>query len=104
MSTIDYTQLKADLIQELGLSGLSPEKQEELLGKMLEALLKRIFMNTMERLGDGGVDEYEKLIQDEKTEEKDVASFLEAKIPDYDGFVNEVILQFKKDIKAVATV
>ena len=52
MSTIDYTQLKAELIEELALSELAPEKQDELLGKMLEALLKRIFMNTMERLGD----------------------------------------------------
>lgn len=102
MSTIDYTQLKEDLIRELGLAGLSAEKQEELLGKMLEALLKRIFMNTMERLGEGGVDEYERLVQNEKTEEKDVAAFLEEKIPDYDSFVNGVIAQFKQDIKAVA--
>lgn len=102
MSTIDYTKLRADLIEELALSGLAPEKQDELLDKMLEALLKRIFMNTMERLGDAGVDEYEKLIENEKTEEKDVAAFLEAKIPDYDSFVNGIVDQFKKDIKAVA--
>jgi hypothetical protein len=103
MSTIDYTQLRADLIEELALSGLAPEKQDELLNKMLEALLKRIFMNTMERLGEAGVDEYEKLIENDKTEEKDVAAFLEAKIPDYDSFVNGIVDQFKKDIKAVAT-
>lgn len=102
MSTIDYTQLKAELIEELALSELAPEKQDELLGKMLEALLKRIFMNTMERLGDEGVNEYEKLLEKETTEEKDVAAFLEAKIPDYDTFVKGIIDQFKKDIKAVA--
>lgn len=104
MSTIDYTQLRADLIEELALSGLAPEKQDELLGKMLEALLKRIFMNTMERLGETGVDEYEKLVENTATEEKDVAAFLETKIPDYDSFVNDIIMQFKKDIKAVAAV
>ncbi len=101
MNTIDYTQLKKDLIEELALSGLTPEKQDELLGKMLEALLKRIFMNTMERLGETGVDEYEKLIES-NPEGKAVAEFLEAKIPDYNAFVQGVIDQFKKDIKAVA--
>lgn len=104
MSKIDYTQLRQDLIQELALSGLSPEKQDELLGKMLEALLKRIFMNTMERLGEEGVNEYEKLIEKEGVEEKEVATFLETKIPDYDAFVNGIVDQFKKDIKAVASV
>lgn len=103
MSTIDYTQLKAELIEELALSGLAPEKQDELLGKMLEALLKRIFMNTMERIGEEGMNEYEQLIAQDATEEKEVAAFLEAKIPDYDTFVKGIIDQFKKDIKAVAT-
>ncbi len=101
MNTIDYTKLREDLIDELALAGLAPEKQDELLGKMLEALLKRIFMNTMERLGEEGVNEYEKLVEG-NPEEKAVAEFLEAKIPDYDSFVQGIIDQFKKDVKAVA--
>ncbi|TXG75854.1 hypothetical protein E6Q11_06360 [Candidatus Dojkabacteria bacterium] len=102
MSTIDYTKLRAELIEELALSGLAPEKQDELLGRMLEALLKRIFMNTMERLGEEGMNEYEQLVENKATQEKDVADFLTKKIPDYDVFVNGIVDQFKKDIKAVA--
>lgn len=101
MNTIDYTKLREDLIDELALAGLTPEKQDELLGKMLEALLKRIFMNTMERLGEEGVNEYEKLVES-NPEERVVAKFLEVKIPDYDSFVQGIIDQFKKDVKAVA--
>ncbi len=101
MNTIDYTKLREELVDELALSGLAPEKQDELLGKMLEALLKRIFMNTMERLGDAGVAEYEKLVES-NPEEKAVAEFLEIKIPNYDSFVQDIIEQFKKDVKAVA--
>lgn len=103
MNTIDYTQLKKQLVEELSLSGLSPEKQEELLGKMLEALLKRIFMGTMDRLGEKGVEEYEKLIGSNPTEQQ-VAEFLTTNIPEYDQFVNGIIEQFKKDVKAVAAV
>lgn len=101
MSTIDYTQLKADLIEEFGMAALAPEKQDELLGKMIESLLKRIFMNTMERLGETGVGEYEELIKG-NPEEKAVAAFLESHIPGYDAFVNEIVEQFKKDMKLVA--
>lgn len=98
---IDYTKLKAELVEELGLAGLSAEKQEELIGKMLESLLKRIFLDTMEKMGEAGVAEYEKLIEG-NANEKEVAQFIEAKIPGYDAFVAEIISKFKADLKAVA--
>jgi hypothetical protein len=100
---IDYTKLEAELVEELALSGLAPKKRQELLGRMLEALLKRIFMGTMERLGEEGIVEYERLIDSHPTE-RAVGDFLEARIPGYDAFVAEVIRQFKRDVKAVAAV
>lgn len=98
---IDYSKIEQELIEELALSGLSKPKQEELLGRMLESLLKRIFMGTMERLGEQGMKEYESLIETEPTEEV-VGKFLEERIPGYAGFIETIIDQFKKDIKAVA--
>lgn len=98
---IDYTKLKQELVEELGLAGLSAEKQDELIGKMLEGLLKRIFLDTMEKMGEAGVAEYEKLIEGNAKEEE-VARFIEAKIPNYDAFVAEIIQKFKADLKAVA--
>lgn len=100
---VDYAKIEADLIESLALSGLSKEKQEELLAKMLQALLRRIFMDTMERLGEQGMDEYEALIEKKPTE-AEVGQFLEEHIPNYVEFVNGVVDQFKKDIKAVPTV
>ena len=98
---IDYSKLEEELIQELALSGLPKLKQEELLGRMLEALLKRIFMGTMERLDEKGMQEYEALIESEPAEET-VGKFLEERIPKYTEFVEGIVDQFKKDIKAVA--
>lgn len=98
---IDYSKIEAELVEELALAGLPKPKQEELLAKMLEALLKRIFMDTMERLGDRGMTEYEALIESEPTEVA-VGQFLEERIPNYSDFVNAIVDQFKKDIKAVA--
>jgi hypothetical protein len=98
---IDYSKIEKELIEELALAGLPKLKQEELLGKMLEALLKRIFMDTMERLGEQGMTEYEALIESEPTEAA-VGKFLEEHIPDYSAFVESIVDQFKKDVKAVA--
>lgn len=98
---IDYSKIEKELIEELALAGLPKLKQEELLGKMLEALLKRIFMETMEKLGERGMSEYEALIESEPTEAA-VGKFLEEHIPSYSTFIENIVDQFKKDVKAVA--
>lgn len=98
---INYTKLKEDLVSELSLAGIAPEKHEELLGKMLEALLKRVFVETLEKLGESGAEEYEELVAKEVSEEE-VARFIEEKIPNYDVFVQGIIDQFKADMKAAA--
>lgn len=98
---IDYSKIEQELVEALALAGLPQPKRQELLGKMLEALLKRIFMDTMERLGEKGMTEYEALIETEPSEAV-VGKFLEEHIPNYDTFVQGIVDQFKKDIKAVA--
>lgn len=98
---IDYSKIEQELMETLAISGLPQPKREELLGKMLEALLKRIFMDTMERLGEKGMTEYEALIEAEPSEAA-VGKFLEEHIPDYGMFVQGIVDQFKKDIKAIA--
>lgn len=98
---IDYSKIERDLVEALALSGLPKPKQDELLGKMLEALLKRIFMDTMEKLGEQGMTDYETLIASEPTEAA-VGKFLEDRIPGYAAFVQNIVDQFKKDIKAIA--
>lgn len=98
---IDYTKIEEELAEGLGMSGLPKERREELLAKMLEALMKRIFMDTMDRLGEQGMTEYEALIESEPNEEA-VGKFLEERIPNYASFVEGVVDQFKRDIKAVA--
>ena len=98
---IDYSKIEAELIESLALAGLPKPKQEELLAKMLEALLKRIFMETMERLGEQGMTDYEALI-DTTPSEAAVGKFLDERIPEYSAFVQNIVDQFKKDIKATA--
>jgi len=94
---IDYTALKDELVKEFHLENISEEKQEELLGKMGEALLKRIFLETMEKIGDAGVAEYEALLG-KAAKEDEIDAFFESKIPGYNVFVREIVENFKKEM------
>lgn len=95
---LDQEALKKELIESFHLEGLPADKQEELLGKMGEALLKRIFLETMEKMGDDGVKEYEGLL-DREANQKEIEAFFENKIPGYDIFVEDVVKRFKEEMR-----
>lgn len=98
MDNQTQTQIQAQIVEELGLANLPQDKQEELLIKMTEVLLKRIFVETMDKLGDQGRDEYEKVIESGASPEQ-VEEFLKAQITDYDQVVQKVIADFKAEMK-----
>lgn len=87
----------AGLIKDLGINTLSKNKQDELLIKMTEVLLKRIFLETMEKLGEQGREEYEKIIEGEVTPEQ-MEEFFMNNIKDYDKMVERVIEEFKNEM------
>lgn len=94
---IDQAQLREELITAFHLEQVAPEKQDELIAKMGEAILKRLFLETMEKIGDDGVAEYEALLHKEaKPEEMD--AFFEKKIPGYNVFIQGVIDSFKEEM------
>lgn len=78
------------LIKDLGIDTLSQDKQNELIIKMTEVLLKRIFLETMEKLGESGREEYEKMSEGEVAPEQ-VEAFFKEKIANYDEMVQQII-------------
>jgi hypothetical protein len=97
---VDQDQLQKELMEELGLSNLPLDKQNEILIKMTEVLLKRIFVETMERLSDVDRDAYEKMV-DEKIDPEKIGEFLKEKVLNYDGMVQKIIVDFKEEMKKV---
>lgn len=95
---LDQEAIKKELVETFHLDTLPAEEQDELLSKMGEALLKRVFLETMEKLGDAGVKEYEALL-DKPASQEEVEAFFEKKIPGYNAFVGEVVLKFKEEMK-----
>lgn len=87
------------LIKDLGLDSLSQDKQDDLIIKMTEVLLKRIFVETMDSLGEKGREEYEELTKGEVTPEQ-IDAFFKEKIKNYDQMVQGIVEEFKKEMMA----
>lgn len=90
-------QALQQLIKDLGIDTLSQDKQNELVIKMTEVLLKRIFLETMEKLGEKGREEYEKMTEGEVIPEQ-VEAFFKERIHNYDEMVQNVIMEFKEEM------
>lgn len=94
---IDQAQLREELIKAFHLENIPEDKRDELLEKMGEALLKHIFLATMEKIGDAGVKEYESLLERPAPAEE-IEAFFEKKIPGYNVFIREVADEFKAEM------
>lgn len=91
-------QMKGEMVTALGLEGLPSEKQDALLEKIGEALMKRLFLETIEKLGTEGTKEYEALLE-KKASPEEIDAFLEQRIPGYHIFVREVVEEFREEMK-----
>ncbi len=95
------TILQQNIIEELGLQALPEEEQAEFLFKMTEAVLKRIYVDTVEKLGEEDRSELMKLI-DSNAEAEQIEEFLKGKIENYDEFVKKTVEDFKNQLKEAA--
>jgi hypothetical protein len=87
----------AQLIKDMGIDTLSEDRQNELILKMTEVLLKKIFLETMKELDDQSRDEYAKMLEEEVAPEKSEA-FLKEKIQNYDKMIQGVVDEFKNEM------
>jgi len=95
--TSSQKQALTQLIKDLGIDNLPEDKQNELIIKMTEILLKRIFIETMEKLGEKGREEYEKMSQGQ-VEPEQVAAFFKDKIRNYDEMVETIVKEFREEM------
>lgn len=93
-------QIQKKLIDDLGLADLPADKKDQLLMKMTEVVLKRIFLETMEKLSDSDQDAYAKMI-DENVEPEQLEAFLQDRISDYENMVSKIVADFLKEMKSV---
>ncbi|MEK9173848.1 MAG: hypothetical protein AAB845_01120 [Patescibacteria group bacterium] len=90
-------QYRQEIIEIFGLEDVSPEKQDDLLAKIGEVFLKRLFLATIDKLGAQGAKDYQKLIES-NADVDTVEAFLAEKIPNYPVFIRGVVTDFKSDM------
>ncbi len=95
---MDYTAILNQLADELGFGKLDETRKNELITQMGEALLKRILLETFDRLGEGGTKEYDELI-DRNGSQEEITAFLKGRIPDYEDMIMKVVTEFKEQMK-----
>ena len=95
---MDYAAILDQLALELGFGKLDLARKNELIAKMGEALLKRILLETFDRLGEGGTKEYDELI-DRNGSQEEITAFLKGRIPDYEDMLVKVVAEFKDQMK-----
>ncbi len=86
------------IIEELGLEKLSKKRQDEILAKIGELILKKIFVEVVEKLDENDKREFEKILAEEKSADE-IMEFLSTKIENYDKMVEEIVIKLKEDLK-----
>lgn len=94
----DQTQLQQTILDELGLGDLPQDKKDQLLIKMTEVILKRIFVETMTKLSEDDQEQYGQMV-DNNVNPDELEEFLRAKISDYDELIKKIIEDFKEEMK-----
>lgn len=94
-------KIKKTLLNDLGLADLPQDKKDRLIIKMTEALLKRMFVETMDKLNVEDQDAYGKMI-DKGASPDEVEKFLRGKISDYDRLLEKVVTDFRSEMLKTA--
>lgn len=95
----DQNDVQQTIIDEFGLSDLPKEKQEELLSKMTEVVLERIFLETMDKLTPAQQEEYGGMVE-RQVSPGEMEAWLKQKISGYDGMVKKIVEDFKLEMKS----
>ncbi|KKP68614.1 MAG: hypothetical protein UR66_C0004G0014 [Candidatus Moranbacteria bacterium GW2011_GWE1_35_17] len=98
MNQKNQDKIKEDIMQYLGLNKLSQDKQDEILAKIGEIILKKIFIETVDKLGETDRAEFEKMLK-EGTDADSIEKFLNTKIENYDMIISRIVEEVKNDIK-----
>jgi hypothetical protein len=97
ISGILSDQQKNDLIADLGLDSLSPDRKAEVMNKMIDAVILRVFNRVVPALTDQDINTLEQL--DQKDDSGVVVNqYLQNKVPNLESIVKEETDNFKKEM------
>lgn len=87
------------IAREFGFDDLSDEKQDQLIERMTESVIKRVLVEAYAKLSDADRKQFEAMMEDVNDINPDsIDDFLREKLTDYDAIITEVVAELKKHI------
>jgi hypothetical protein len=93
-------KLDNDLLDEIGLTPLSPEDKKKMLAHIYETLEMRVGMRLAEQMSDAQLDEFEQFIN--RNDEAGALHWLETNFPNYKEVVAEEFEKLKAEVKQIS--
>jgi hypothetical protein len=85
--------------KEFGFDNLNDEKQQDLVLKMTESVIKRVLIEAYIKLSDQKKEEFDKMMENSGTFDPGKAEeFLKTNVKEYDEIVKEAVEDLKKHI------
>jgi hypothetical protein len=93
--------IERNILTELGLDRLSPEKQEETLLQIGRLIYQAVLIRALDRLSEEEQKDFERILNEHPDDESMLVNFLEAKVPDLDRIIQEEVQKFKDETSAL---
>lgn len=98
MNKNNQDKIKLEIMKDLGFDKLPEDKQDDILAKIGEIILKKIFIETIDKLDTESANEFRDMLKNGESAEK-IEDFLNAKIENYDIIIEKIVEEVKNDIK-----
>lgn len=89
--------IKDNIIKELGLDNLSEERKTEILLGIGRVIQQNVILRILDELKEGDKDEFDKFLENNSENEEIIYQFLQSKISNLDGIINEEIKKIKEE-------
>jgi hypothetical protein len=93
--------IERNILEELGLDELPPEKQEETILQIGRLIYQAVLIRALDRLSEEEQRDFERLLNEHPDDEAKFTGFLEQKVPDLDRIIQEEISKFKAETAAL---
>lgn len=92
--------IQQQLVEAFGIQDLPADKQQEILSRAGELILKRIFLKVMDSLSEEDKNQFDSLLgKQSQPAQEEITAFLGEKIPNINQLMQQEIEAFKEEFK-----
>lgn len=89
--------LDQNIVDDLGLDAMTPEKQEEILERIGSLIFQATLIRVLELMTDEEHDEFDEFFELNQDEPEKIFEYLENNVPNFNDILEQETEKFKKD-------